>query len=123
MEQIRIVLADLPRLLQDIVMQAVAGQPDMTVVDVACPPTDLQAVMHDRSIDLAILALNGEAEFGRADAALYASPRLKIIGITRDGRDSYLRELVPQSIALGNLEPGQLADAIRRIIRAEPSGC
>jgi DNA-binding NarL/FixJ family response regulator len=123
LEQIRIVLADLPRLLQDIVMQAVAEQPDMIVVDVSCPPADLRAVMHDQSIDLAILALNGAAEFSRVDDALYASPRLKIIGITRDGRDSYLRELVPHTLALGNLEPSQLADAIRRITRAESAGC
>jgi DNA-binding NarL/FixJ family response regulator len=123
LEPIRIILADLPRLLQDIVMQAVAEQPDMIVVDVACSPTDLRAVMQDRAIDLAILALNGEVAFERADEALYAFPRSKIIGITRDGRDSYLRELVPHTLALGNLQPSQLADAIRRITRPESDGC
>ena len=122
MEPIRIVLADLPRLLQDIVMQAVAEQPDMMVIDVVCAPSDLESVMRERAIDLAILAA-GSDELARADGALYAAPRSKVIGITRDGRDSYLRELVPHTVPLGNLDPDELASAIRSIARKESSGC
>jgi DNA-binding NarL/FixJ family response regulator len=123
LEQIRIVLADLPRMLQDVVMQAIAEQPDMFVVDAACSTAELPDALRQRSIDLAIVPLGGQAELDETADALYTAPRLKIIGITRDGRDSYLHELVPHTVALGNLAPGQLAEVIRRVARTEPNGC
>jgi DNA-binding NarL/FixJ family response regulator len=102
-------LIDVPRLLREIVLVALAGADDIDLVG-------------ELGADSAPAALNaGPADFamlGGDDAQLIGdllavAPRLKLLTVIDDGRDAALYELRPQKVELGELSPERLVSIIR----------
>lgn len=123
MDRIRILLIDLPRMLQDLVQQAIAAQPDMVVVEPLEPTLEIGRAVESARADVVVVPSPSPAELRGIDDALFRQPRLKVIGITRDGRDVRLRELRPRTVQIGNVGPQELADTIRGLLREEPAQC
>lgn len=120
MAQIRVLLVELPGMLRDLVVDALMGRPDINVVGEigeAESPAELASTARDTGADVVIVALRDEEnELRPLDAVLYALPRLKVMGIARDGRNTYLREMHLRTVALGNIAPDELAETIREAI-------
>jgi hypothetical protein len=47
-----------------------------------------------------------------------ANPRVKVLAVAGDGRRVFLHELRPQTVALGEVSPAGLIDAIRAAMRS-----
>ena len=86
MEPIRIVLADMPRMLRETLEEHDADFV-ITGADVLRPDD--------------------------VDALLEARPRMKVLAVVGDGRDAFLYELRPQKVPLGEVSPHTLLEAIR----------
>jgi hypothetical protein len=109
-EQIRIVLVDMPRLLRDIVRTAATDERLRVVREYERPVDLLEAVERDGArVVVAGAATHGVEGVGRL---LTAHPEVKVLAIGEDGRDTALWELRPHQRRLGELSPAALRAAI-----------
>ena len=109
----RILLVGLPRLLEEIVSDAIARAPDLTVT---AKLPDAEALAHDPpATDIVVLG----TECSRLIAAtLERQPRSAVLAVSDDARSSSLYVLRPERTRVGDLSPGSLVAAIRAA--AEP---
>jgi hypothetical protein len=85
--------------LKDVVRDALAGCPDIALLEDGCgSPT-------------AVVCASGSPE--EVLGLLYAFPRVRVLTIVDDGRTGFVHELVPRTVALGELSPERLVAAIR----------
>jgi DNA-binding NarL/FixJ family response regulator len=111
-DQIKVLVAEMPHVQVDLVKQVLAKERDLLVVDVAAFG------------DLAAAAAAAEPAVAIVDGAdagvspqflrlLYADPRLKLLAIELEGREASLYELRPHRERLGRLSAESLVAAIR----------
>lgn len=113
MQQLRIVIGDMPRLTREIIGVMLEQQPDMTIVDHGVSPADLVAVALRERADAAIVALPDDELPALYASLLHSAPALRLLALVREGQRAFLFVLRPYCVALGELSAAQLADAIR----------
>jgi len=110
MDQTYIALGAMPRLLRDLVESLIDSQPDLRLVQAKARwwpwPWSPEPEIHV----FIFAAEPREAEL-LAGRLLAIRPRLRIIALSKDGRESWLYELHPE--ALGAVSPERLLSAIR----------
>jgi DNA-binding NarL/FixJ family response regulator len=114
---IRILLADMPAMLLDIVAGILAAEPDLTVVDMLADSTDLTAAVERTQADIVITQQTGSAQEADQIALLLPKCRLKIIALTDNGRQGVLYELHPHRAPLGDMSADRLVATIRAAAR------
>jgi DNA-binding NarL/FixJ family response regulator len=116
MDRIGVVLVDMPRMLRQILRTSVQAHPDFSVL------AELPDAEH-----LADVAAETDTRFVITDAAtatregverlLALRPQIRVLGIERDGRETFLYELRPQRIPLGEVSSETLVDVMRVALR------
>lgn len=117
-ENIRVVLVDMPRLLREIVSQLAA--PGLRVVQAYDEPVELVGVVERERAEVVITGAEAY-EQRELDRLLAVRPGVKVLGIAADGRSSTLYELVPRRRSLGELSADRLYAAIRRAVERDRS--
>jgi DNA-binding NarL/FixJ family response regulator len=116
LEPTRIVLIDMPRLLREIVREAIADEPDLEVVAEHDGVVDAHAIEREGA-DFVIVGSEAAAG-GESVRSLVASRRrIRALEVHSDGRESVLYELRPYRIPLGEIS----SDTLLRTIRAVPT--
>jgi hypothetical protein len=112
-------LGSMPRLLRDLIGAAIGDAPDMSLVDGdgvgvdETPPFDLS------NADVLIVGVRDDGTTELFEPLLYAQPHMTLLAIGFNGRSATLYELRPHKVALGDVLPGGLIDAIRASARAK----
>jgi DNA-binding NarL/FixJ family response regulator len=114
-QPIRIILAEMPRKLHDIIEAIVAPHPDLRIVARVVERDRLLSAVGSTDADVIILELHDAESPSVLDGLLYECPRVKVLATTSDGRGSFVRELLPNEVALGDLSPEHLLAAIRMV--------
>jgi DNA-binding NarL/FixJ family response regulator len=114
-QPIRIILAEMPRKLHDIIEAIVAPHPDMRIVAQVMSRDRLVAAVNSTRADVIILELHRTESPSVLDGLLYQCPRVKVLVTTSDGRGTFVRELLPNEIALGDLSPEHLLETLRAV--------
>ena len=117
MERIRVLLGDMPRMLRELLGSAIGEAEDMSVVGAVDDATQLAESV--RATDADVLVVGARDDAGALERILYERPRLILLAIGANGRSTALHELRPHQIALGDVSPGQLVEAIRVSARAK----
>ena len=112
LHQIRVVLLEKPRLLQEIVRAVLEGQPDVEIESIRLEPRELESAAIVDSADVLIVAEEDRVSSDYAEI-LYAHPRLRLIAISGTERNAAVCELRPHRVPLGILSPETLLGAIR----------
>jgi DNA-binding NarL/FixJ family response regulator len=111
-EPSRILLIDLPRILREIIEQAVENEPDMVIVNGNGSGGDLGSALEQSRAEFVITgAAHGPDEVG---ALLERHPRLRVLSVVGDAREAYLYELRPTRTPLAEVSPRAIVDAIRQ---------
>jgi DNA-binding NarL/FixJ family response regulator len=118
-ERIRIFLAELPRMLREIIESAVAGQSDMSIVGSVDARERVTTALGRTPADVVIVGLHDAETTATLYPMLLEQPRLKLLAISGDARSSYLYELRPHTVPLGDVSPEALVDAIRSAVVSE----
>lgn len=116
MERIQILLVDMPRIVEEMIEQAVVAQPDMHVVGAVRDPDALVRAARETQPDFVIFGLPPEAEGGFPDGCtelLEEQPRTKALGVAVEASNAYLYELRPERTPLGEVGPEEIVTAIR----------
>jgi DNA-binding NarL/FixJ family response regulator len=120
LERIRVVLAEMPRLLHDVLARALMDQPDMVLVGDLGTSVELLLAAGETQADAVILGLNDTEFPGVASHLLGEYPHLKFVGVSADGRNAYLCELRPWKAELMDVSPQGLLGAIRMAVTERP---
>ena len=86
-------------MLREIIERAVAGQPDMEIVDDV--PADAIAPAALRRAGANVVISAGHHDATAVNRLLCELPRLKVLVVSGDGRETALHELRPTRTALG----------------------
>jgi DNA-binding NarL/FixJ family response regulator len=108
----------LPRILRDLVREIIQTEPDIEVVEEL---TEVDLVDTSDLVTRVILARAHLLLVGTPDSELVETctrllnnyPRLRILGISAEGRRGFVSELRPHGAAVGELSPETLIAAIR----------
>ena len=109
----RIILAGMSNMLTSIVTAALEQSPDVIVAGVAGEHDDLASRVAAAQADGVVSQVAQPDDFERFRSLLLKFPVLKVVGITGDGKHSFLHELNPRSTRLGELSAATLLAALR----------
>jgi len=121
LRRIRILLVGIPRMLSDIISDAVAREPDMEIV--GAPPDDgrLVSAATQLGAEVVVARLSGLGLSPDVGMLFDAHPRIQVLGVADDGRSTFLYQMRPQRTLLGALSPQELAAAVRAACEARAS--
>jgi hypothetical protein len=117
-ERARVILAGLPRLLEEIVAAAVAAEDDLVLTGSVGDARGLS----NTAVDADVL-ITGENDPAAVLALLDRQPRLKVLAVAHDGESSWLYELRPVLVPMGHLSPASLVAAVRALTEPISVGC
>ena len=118
--RIRIVLGAMPSMLREIICEVFSGQPDMSIVSEPSSDNDLATAISEFRADLVILELVNDSLSRTGERLLRSHPRLKSLGISRDGRTAAIYQMIPARTQVGEVSPEGLRGAVRQAISATP---
>jgi DNA-binding NarL/FixJ family response regulator len=104
-------------MLCDIITDIVERQRDMYVVRVLETRDGLLAAAEASPADVVILGLFDSTLPHVCNELLAAHPKMKVLAVVGNGRRLFLHELQPQTVALGEVSPRGLIEAIRAAVR------
>jgi len=119
MKTIRVLVANRPRLMRELVMAIISDQPDIEIVGEIEDESGIKEAVHQTQPDFLIVALDHRAELpGFCEAILKAHPQTRIIAIASDRNSTvfYWTSLQVQSNEIEASEAGVL-NALRGITR------
>jgi DNA-binding NarL/FixJ family response regulator len=116
-EPIRIVFAELPRMLRDILHASVADEPELELVGEASNLEDLKRLVEHRGVDVVILSL-ADSELPESHYGLFeADAWIRILAIAGHGRNASLYEMRPHRAFLQQGSPEELLRIVREHVR------
>jgi len=117
-EPIRIVFAELPRMLRDILRASLADEPDVILVSEAADIGEITGLVERGGVDVVVVGLPG-AELSAAYYRLFdAGARVSILAVEELGRSASLYELQPQRLVLRERSAPELMQVIRDHVRS-----
>lgn len=124
MTRIRILLADMPRLLHDILHDTLAAQPDMDVVGGAVSRDALRTMLpstHPDVVAVGVVADDAAALAALARELLALSPESLVVAIAIKGHRATLFDRHARATVLDDVSPSSLVAGIRSA-RARAAG-
>ena len=115
-EEIRVLLTDLPRMLREILRSLLAAQPEMSVAVADEPSTPLVTAVDQARARVVILGQEAPAMTSRCRELLEQRPRVQVLAVSVDGRRTTLYGLRPYRKPLGEVEPDKIVDAVRGLV-------
>jgi hypothetical protein len=101
----------MPRILREIIEQAVADESDMEIVEIEGRGVPLRQTVESSKADFVIAG--ADYDFGEVARVLEERPRLRVLAVAGHGREAFLYELRPMRTPLGEVSPRTIVDAIR----------
>lgn len=117
MSPIDVVLVDMPQMLHDIIREQIASAPGLRVATELRDAQGLDEAVARGPADVVIAGADALDE-AHVDRLLEMRPKLTVLTIDRDGRETVLCELRPHRQRLGELSPERLLNVVRNA-RAE----
>lgn len=111
--RIRVVLVGVRRMLSELVTEALAVDPDIEIACETVDRTELPSLASRKGADVVIIGGDEPNPSAAFDILRAVRPRLRVLAITDDGRETLLYELQPHEVALGQLSGAGLLDAVR----------
>jgi hypothetical protein len=112
LQRIRVMLAEMPGLLHDIVRTTLESESDLELVSAETLQT--RASLSDAIGDADVVILSADTPApDHYESVLREHPALRLVAISNRGRHAFLYELRPHRQPLGELSPATLLQAIR----------
>lgn len=118
MKKIRVLLANRPRMMREVVRKTIEHQEDMKVVGEVLDPLGLLMAVRKTGADVVILALKGSEEPGLCSHLLAEYPNLTILGLAPQGESAFIDQLRPHRQEISDPSEANILSALRHAIRA-----
>jgi DNA-binding NarL/FixJ family response regulator len=117
-ELIRIVFAELPGMLRDIIQASLVDQPDILLVGEVLSLEELEPLVKGGKVDVVLLGVAASDLPASYYRLFDADAHVRILAIADQGKNISLYELSPQRIVLREGSVQDLLDAIRASSRS-----
>ena len=118
--RIKVLIAEMPRMLSDIVTSLVQKQDDMELVDrAAAGGNKLLDVVERLRPNVVVLAAQGPELSPAASRLFRRFPGLRLVAVEKDGRSAYRYEMRPQRTEIEGVSPRGLLAALRGVVDEE----
>lgn len=108
----KILLIDMPKMLREIIRDFSERDPALDIVGVLDGSTDLPATA--AHLGAAVVVMGSDAgSRSTISALLHARPSTRVLTIADDAGQVMLYRLMPEEVALGELSPARLIEAIK----------
>jgi DNA-binding NarL/FixJ family response regulator len=115
--ELRVVLIDMPRILREIIRETISVQPDMDVVAELDASWSVPDSVDRYDPDVVVVS-GDSARIDELGRALLQRGSSRALAVSPDGNESFLVELRPHQVPLGELSP----EALLAAVRATPDG-
>lgn len=113
MKRLGILLVGLPRMLTDLITAVAAGEPDMHVVGVLQDDDQVERALKATGARFIIVGLANRELPEHLVPLLVRHPASTLLGISEEGRRSFLYELRPHAIPVGEMSTQLLLELVR----------
>jgi DNA-binding NarL/FixJ family response regulator len=117
-KKIRILLANRPRMMREVLRKVFECQEDLEVVGEVLDPSELLVALRETETAALILGLTGSEEPGLCSQLLAKYPNLSILGLTAAGETAFVEQLCLRHRELRNPCGAEILSAIREAIGA-----
>jgi DNA-binding NarL/FixJ family response regulator len=119
MEQVRVLLLEVPHLLREILEQAIQVDDECELVT----DPDVTATFGDRIVpDVVVLGLTAEGDATLVPALLARWPRARVVTVMPHGDAATIYELRPDRRMLDEMSPTEIVNALRHAVRCGRRG-
>ena len=118
MKKIRVLLANRPRMLREVLREIIEDQPDMEVVGEVLDPLDLLMAVRNMKADAVILAVKDSEEPGLCSHLLAEYPNLAILCLALEGKSAFIEQLCPRRLEIVDPSEDKILSALRHAVRA-----
>jgi DNA-binding NarL/FixJ family response regulator len=118
LDKIRVLLANHPVMVPDVIRQLVAEQEDMELVADCRGPMKILQETGRAKADAVILAQEGTDEPGLCSQLLAIYPDLTVLSVTREGTYAYTQQLCSRRVGMSNVKGDHLMRALRDAVRS-----
>jgi DNA-binding NarL/FixJ family response regulator len=108
----RVLIVDLPRVLREIIRRILSA-PGIDVVAEASGDVDLPELVSATRADVVVMRLENTRLPRAGRRLLVRHPRIRLVGVAADGRDTVTYELSARRRSLGEVSPEALLNAVR----------
>ncbi|MES9852171.1 MAG: hypothetical protein ABW170_10100 [Candidatus Thiodiazotropha sp. L084R] len=117
MSDIRVILGKVPCLLNEIISKAILRESNISIVGKANSEHELFKLCVNTQADLIILGSTdaGFEEIG--NSLLQQFPKVKIVVLTESGRSSFVYELRPHKVEIGELSAEELVGLVMHLFK------
>jgi DNA-binding NarL/FixJ family response regulator len=117
-DRIRILVGEMPRMMREIMEDAVRSQSDMKLID-GGEGFDLPTAIKGKHVDVLIVSEHRVGDPVSHQQLLLEKHRLKVLVMSRDAREAHLLEVRQMPVA--EVSPQGLVEAIRLAVRSGAS--
>jgi DNA-binding NarL/FixJ family response regulator len=117
MRDVRVVVGKFPLLLGEIILAALTHEEGVRVVGEADNEDVLVDLATREQPDVVVLGSVSADAQTIGHRLLDCCPFVKVVALTSNGRTTFLFELRPQKIELGELSPSELGRVVTRLMR------
>jgi hypothetical protein len=110
---IKVVLAEMPSLLADVITDIIALEEDIEIIPGNWSAADLFEISKASDVDFVILVGRSDSEVILYEDLLLQTPHVRVLAIVGAGRRGRLFEMRPSCVSLGELSPKIVLKAIR----------
>jgi len=121
LQPIRVITAELPGLLHDIIGDVLESAGDIRLIGQAANHGELLELARQLSPDVVIMGLDESGPPGFGWDLYINNPLLRVLGIVGEGCQTFVYELRPHRTPLGELSPEALVAAVRSVADARSS--
>ena len=116
MKKIKILLANRPRMVREVVRELIEREEDMEVVGEVLDPLDLLLAVRETEADAVVMALKGSEEPGLCSHLLAEYPDLTIVGVASGGESAFIEQRTPQRQEIPEPSKANILDALRHAV-------
>jgi DNA-binding NarL/FixJ family response regulator len=119
--RMRILLAEMPRLLRDIIRREVAIHGDMEIIGTLAARESINEALLCTGADVVIVGPPRSDDRSSYTDILFQQPRLRLVALFADAREAVLYALSPEPRPIGNVSAEELVSALRSAPGTEAS--
>lgn len=117
MKTIKVLLANRPRMMREVVKEIIEQQSDMEVVGEVLDPLDILVAVRGTEADAVILGLRGSEEPGLCSHLIAEYPNLTILGLASEGKSAFVEQLCPRRQQIIDPSEANILSALRQAVK------
>jgi DNA-binding NarL/FixJ family response regulator len=95
MEKIRVLLANRPRIMREVVRNIIEHQPDMEIVGKVLDPLEVLFIAKEKQVDAVVVAFGDSEESGLSSHLFTECPNVRIVGLVSSSNAAFIEQLCP----------------------------